>query len=270
MKSILVATDFSDAASNAISYAAELANATGASLSLLHVYHTPPVVTEVPLVIPPLEEIEKKCLEDLKVTEKKLVLHYEGRVSVNIACRCGFAVDEIIDYAKETNQDLIVMGMQGSGYIAERLIGSIATSVIENTKVPAIVVSKDCKFKKIESIVFACDFVETTAKTIEPLKELAKQFDATLYLLTIAKDNKTETEITSKQVGVDALLQDVKHSFYTVKSEDVIGTINEFAQTKQADLVVMIPHHHNMFEKLLKEPYTKQMAFHTQLPLLAL
>ena len=51
MKTILVATDFSPAAFNAVNYAADMAIAIKADLLLLHVYQIPVGYSEIPIVM---------------------------------------------------------------------------------------------------------------------------------------------------------------------------------------------------------------------------
>ena len=55
-KTILAPTDFSDAATNAIHYAAELAKSTQAKLVLFHTYYAPHLITDVTVVVPTLQE----------------------------------------------------------------------------------------------------------------------------------------------------------------------------------------------------------------------
>lgn len=62
MKTILVPTDFSKIARNAIDYAVEIAKLTKAKLVLFHVYHVPVVPVEIPIVMP-IDEVKKETME---------------------------------------------------------------------------------------------------------------------------------------------------------------------------------------------------------------
>src|SRR5690349_21671906 len=61
MKTLLVPTDFSPAATNATNYAADMALAMGADLYLLHVYQVPIAVTDVPLVLVSVDELKQEA-----------------------------------------------------------------------------------------------------------------------------------------------------------------------------------------------------------------
>ena len=49
-------------------------------------------------------------------------------------------VEEIVDYAKEKNIDLIVMGTHGRGWLAHVLMGSVAEKVVRKAPCPVLTV----------------------------------------------------------------------------------------------------------------------------------
>src|SRR4051812_4275002 len=137
MKTILVPTDFSDAAKNAADYAALFTKATDANMILLNVYHYPvPIPPEggVPIVTTPFfEEASKAALK-----KEALRLKEKTGIEITTISRLGLAVDEILD--EEGKADLIIMGMHGVGIVSEALLGSITTSVIKKAKKPVLIV----------------------------------------------------------------------------------------------------------------------------------
>ena len=54
------------------------------------------------------------------------------------------------------------------------------------------------------------------------------------------------------------------------ESNNHLNGINEFVETKKIDMVVMIPHRYTLFEYIFHTPETKKMAFHSNVPLVAL
>ena len=107
MKVILAATDFSDASANAVAYAAQFAKKVSAKLILLHVYHIPVITSEAPIVIPPLEEIEKSYLCDLENAVKKIRMEGNGPEEIACICKCGFVADEIAATVKEDRKSVV-------------------------------------------------------------------------------------------------------------------------------------------------------------------
>jgi nucleotide-binding universal stress UspA family protein len=182
MQTILVPTDFSDAAGNAAEYAARLARAVGAELCLLHVYTLPvPVSQEAPLMTVSPEMLQKGSEESLKKEADRIMMKLNVKVRY-IACM-GYEVDEITEEQK--NADLVIMGMRGSGLLTETILGSTTTAAIKKTTKPVLVIPVNSKYKKPEKIVFACDFdPKTDMETLDFMKQLTKQFNSKYTLLT--------------------------------------------------------------------------------------
>lgn len=275
MKTILVPTDFSKLAENAINYAAELGKLTKAKIILFHVFHIPVTTTEVPIIVPDIESLEKDCMESLKRIEKNIYQRYDKEdLSVKCVCTSGFAVDEINLYSKEHKIDLIVLGIKGAGYFTEKFIGSTTTSLIKRSQCPILVIPEEVRFKKIKKIVFACDYEENeNKKTLKPLKELVQLFQGHVYILNIVRKPEPVFESehdVSDFTKLQHSLSDIDHSFHYLQNEEITDGINKFVDDRKMDMIVMIPRKHTILEKLFKEPHTKRMAFHTKVPLLTL
>ena len=69
---------------------------------------------------------------------------------------------------------------------------------------------------------------------------------------------------------IENSLKDTEHTLYFPASKDTINEINDFADSHQCDWLVMVPHKHKLLSGLFHKSNTKQMAFHTHIPLLAL
>ncbi|MBA3705480.1 MAG: universal stress protein, partial [Bacteroidetes bacterium] len=85
MKTILVPTDFSEIACNAINYAVEIAKLTKAKLILFNVYNVPVVPAEIPIALP-IDEIEKDVMKGLKKIEKDICLKHGNELVIE--CKC--------------------------------------------------------------------------------------------------------------------------------------------------------------------------------------
>lgn len=272
MKTILVATDFSETAKNAVNYAAEVAKVTNAKLILFHVYHDPIYLAEIP-IMPPIDEIKDDCIDCLKKIEKEIHQKFGNKLILECVCKYGFPVDEINQYAKESNVDMIVMGMEGTSYLSEKIIGNITTSLFKKAYCPVLAVDRQVRFKSIKNIVLASDYKDTESKAVlTPLIEVAKLFDSKIFILNVVQELETITTVGKAVEGIkiNNALDSVKHSFHYSKSDDVIESINDFVEEHEIDLVVMIPRAHSPLHNLFHESNCKRMAFHSKVPLLAL
>lgn len=273
MNTILVPTDYSEVSANSVNYAAELAHISGAKIILFHAFHPPIVTTEVPVIIPGQEEMQKDAMLLLEEIQRKLKVKYNNTLKVECVCKYGLAVEEIETYANQNKVDLVVLGMQGSGLLTEKLIGSVTTALISKLTCPVLTIDKTVKFRKINNIVLANDFKGIKNKAIlEPMKEFQRLFKSQLHVLKIVPEMKITPEVEEAITGIklEHLLEDVKHDFSCIQNEDVISGINDYVHKKEMDMVIMIPRKHSFMHNIFNEPKSKQMAFHAHVPLLTI
>ncbi len=186
MKTILVPTDYSDTANNALQYAVGLAEFCHANIILLHAYQIPVPTGEVPVMMISPQDLDKDNAMRIHKLERELVSQTSGSLKFESVVRAGFASDEIIDTAKEKNADLIVMGVTGGNKLEEILMGSSTISVIRHAKTPVLVIPKDARFKKIQKIVLAYDYHDEMKEDVmKKLKEFVQLFKAKVLVLNV-------------------------------------------------------------------------------------
>ncbi len=131
-KSIVVGTDGSDTANQAVKQAVDLAKAVGATVQLVSAYE--PVSNQrlraerqeapedVAHSINPREDVDG-ILKD--------AMEYADEEGIEAAChaRQGDPADAILDVAEETNADLIIVGNKGMTGARRFLLGSVPNKV---------------------------------------------------------------------------------------------------------------------------------------------
>lgn len=265
MKTILVPTDFSEAASNAAEYAAHFAKDVNAQLVLLHVYPVPTPVTE--LVINQ-EELQKEHEAHLKKVAKHLKKIAD--VEVTYMAKMGLAVYVIQE--EEKHATLIIMGMKGVDKFSEVLMGSTTTFTLRKTQIPVLVIPEKTKYKKPEKIAFACDHdPRTSVNTLDALKALMQAFASKVYVVNI-KRKKESVTVNEAMSGfrLESKQNDVVHLYYFPEKADLVEGIIEFANEKKVDMITIIPRRYSLLERLFRRSVSKKMAFHSHIPMLAL
>ena len=273
MNTILVPTDFSLVSRNAIDYAVEIANKTAAKIVLFHAYQIPLVNAEVPVPMISLDEMEQLAMKELKKIKDNINTKYGSKINIDCICKCGFAIEEINLFAKENNIGLMVMGMRGSGYLVEKLIGSVTTSLMNKSTCPVLAVHQNLKYTEIKKIVLASDFKTVhNQSALNTLKQLANLFKAHVYILNVVANADLVNTIdeVSEKIKMKNDFDGIDYSFHTTENADVVEGVNKFIAEQKMDMLVMIPRVHSWFNSLIHESNTKKMAFHAHVPLLAL
>lgn len=271
MKTILVPVDFSEQSLNALDYAAEMAFYTKSKLILLNVFGNTPPTLDIPIVVP-MSELETGFKDDLTKISQRIEQKFGDYIEVKCVVKQGFVVEEINLTAEENNVDLVIMGMQGAGYLMERLMGSITTSVIRKSKKPVLVVSKNMHFKKLKKILLTTDGnrIEKEQAYI-PLKKLLNIFRPHLYVVHVIPEmvlNDNYDDLNAFKFDEEWLSHSL--SFHHITNDDITKGINQFSQDHDIDMMVMVPHKHDFFERVMHEPQTQKMVFHSIAPLLTL
>jgi nucleotide-binding universal stress UspA family protein len=143
LKKILVPTDFGEAADAALTYAKALAKTFGASIDVLHVAEDASArmfAGEVYVAVPQnlQQDLENAARREL---DKRLIDNDPDPLRMRRTVLASNApAMTIVDYAKETGVDLIVMGTHGRGPMAHLFMGSVAERVVRLARCPVLIV----------------------------------------------------------------------------------------------------------------------------------
>ena len=138
---ILVPTDFGPASDAALAYAKDLAEKYSARLSLLHVLTSPEATgywTPEVYVPASLEARERLARAARERVENALTAEERSRCGVVIQVRAGSVADDILDFAREHDVNLIVMGTHGRRGLSHLLLGSVAEHVLRRAPCPVV------------------------------------------------------------------------------------------------------------------------------------
>ena len=151
---IVVGSDGSDTAREAVNQATELAAALGASLVIVRAYHERAALNPAVAYEPTLQEGADTAglpddvarpvgprAEALASLEEEVALAVQGGVpDVTSAARAGDPADAIITVAEETGADLIVVGNKGMTGAARFLLGSVPNKLTHHAPCNVLVV----------------------------------------------------------------------------------------------------------------------------------
>jgi nucleotide-binding universal stress UspA family protein len=268
---ILIPTDFSKLSEVAVHYAVKFAQKMNAEISLLHVVHfTAPPRAMVAVTTNSFDDaMVKNANQDIMQLIKELKEEYKGKLNINHEIIIGYPVEDVIgSYAIQNDIDLIIMGTKGAAGLTKILIGSNATAVINNSKIPVITIPEFARFDDIKHMVYATDFLNLNEE-LEVVLPLAKLFDATLHILHIVVSESKVKKNTN--IVVDKVqFKYAKIMLHVSNSDDMLKGIDEYLGDVKAEMLVMFTHEVTFFQQIFGKSLTRQMAFHNSMPLLTL
>lgn len=291
IKKVLFSTDFSKSSDQAFPYAVQLAQTYGAELHMLHalVLHADdPGHPEHHL--PDREEIER-TLRD--VTETRMGETTEGAGVGELEVKRAIHRDlspapAILDYASENDIDVIVMGTHGRRGVRHLLMGSVAEEVVRLASCPVLTVREmkgEGGVRSIEKILVPTDFSKHAELAVDYAKALAEPLGARLvlvhaveeviypefYMPVVAEDSAEQLQARAEEhlqktiariesPGVEASIE--------VRRGRPALEIAEFAETEDADLIVMASHGLTGLRHFLLGSVTEQVIRRAPCPVL--
>jgi len=271
MKTIIVPTDFSPVATNAMNFAADMAVNINASLMLLHVYQVPVSMTDVPVVLVSAEELRKSSEEKLQEQKDALTHITSRKIKIYTEVRMGDVSDELEEVCKRVQPFAVVMGTRGTTGIERALFGSTTLTAIRHLTWPVIVVPPGKEYGTgIKKIGFACDFNKVVESTpIEFIKNMVKAFGAELHVLNVDYEGRHfKPETPEESLMLHTLLEDLDPEYHFINNPDVEDGINEFVETNNIDLLITIPKKHKLLEGLFKHSSTKELVTQSHVPVM--
>lgn len=269
MKTIFIATDFSNHSFNASDYGVKLASFLGVNIVLFYAYQIPVLLPGDALLIEPADM--QKAAEERLLNEVKALRQSEQQ-SIEIIASEGDPSHAIISESKKYEDCLIVCGMKGSGNAIKHFFGSTTLSLIKSALRPVLVIPESVRFASISNIGLAYDGTFNIDSMGEKwLVHFGERFHAKLYIITVLKRMMNEVEeLSYYSETINQHFKQLNPVYKFPRSSDIEKGIMQCITDYGIQLLVIVPHHHNLFQQLFIKSETQQQVFHTHIPLLVL
>lgn len=267
MKKILIPTDYSVNALKATHYAMNIAQLFNAEVVLVHSYHLP---VSDPNFIVDTDKISEDELKKIESKKEEIEAIYKG---INIKTKSVFGpiVDVLDKICTEEKIDLVVMGTKGQTNALESFIGTVASNVINEVKCDVLVVPEEGEFDGFNEVVLATDYHKLeNYNCFDNLIEILNKSKSTLAMVNIQKELDLFQIPTRTENRLRDLFGDFGLSKHFVQSDDVESSLEHFANTHNADLIVLTLPHYSFWQKIWHKSLTKKMALHSKIPVLVL
>lgn len=264
MKTILLPTDFSDNARNAIKYAVALFKGENYQFLLVHAY---------------LESSESKGnylgeLSEKNIEKEKAFLKKMTSKRVYAILEVGL-LDEVIAGIVKNNHSIeyIIMGTKGANGITESSMGTNTSKVIQEVACPVIAVPELSSFECPRKILLTVDYAITyNEETLAPIVNMATKFDAEVMVFNVRKYRLPNAKEEMQRAKLDANLKGVKRSYFFDLSEEheVADAIEDFIKKHKIEMLASIARSKTFFDNHYQKSTTQKLALYTDLPLLAM
>ena len=276
MKRIIVPTDFSDNAYNALSYTRLLLHQEEVLFTIYHAYELSPLqlLGKSPYRVGMLQQSCKQTAEEKlqQLLTKINGLNENKKHTYEVKAFAGTLVEAIDTIAVES-YDFIAMGSKGATGLKSVLWGSNTFNLVNSAvKKPILIIPEKSTYKKPEKIAFATNFTRGYLKEeLQPLIEITQKWNASLRMVEVYHDPTLTNEQKEHLATLKNLLTDVDCNFHVIPYYNTIEVaITMFNSELDIDILAMINYPKSLLQKIVREPVIKKMVHHTTIPFLVL
>ena len=265
---LLVPIDFSEQSRSAAEFAASLIKIQGGNLHLVHVLV--PIGDEPDYLPLRAMDVKYNTVFEMYVLQEKIRKTYGVRTSCDLVP--GDITSQIIEAARRTKADLIIMGNQGISGLRRHLYGSHTASVMNLSPIPVLTLPEGFIFKEFRRMVYATDYSYSNISDIKGITDLAKMFDAVISLIHVEKKGASMSKGDHAKSDFEELIRanvDYPYiSFEECDNNDTAEGLRKMLQTQYADILIIPNRRRSLVEKITGRNESEEFTFDLDIPVL--
>jgi nucleotide-binding universal stress UspA family protein len=276
MKTIAILTDFSKRAENAGNYALYLAQSLHANLILYDAFvvaSDSPMAAQVAWPMEDYDTLRQDSENELQTFAKKLReklgLQKSGLFKPLISCQChnGDLSGDLEKLLAKKYLVLLVMASHDDS-MSNLFLRNHVHELLDTTTLPVLIIRDQYPFQTISNIAFATDLELADIDVIRGVSVLAKPTKAQITLIHIAPANKNDGQVKEFMAEVFRKVDYPLIRYQKMTGSDIMDEITGLDDSHTYDMLVMVHHHKDFWEKLFNQSDTQTAASHVSLPLL--
>jgi len=276
-KRILLPTDFSKNALNAIRYALDLYKDQSCDFYFLNAYQVNGYSIDTFMVPEPGEKAYEAARQESEKGFDKLMdilaLHNDNpKHKYHTISTFNSLLHAIKTTIAKHDIDMIIMGTKGMTGADSVIFGTNTVDAMEKvTECPVMAIPEDIRFTAPKEIVFPTDYkTNFKRRELNYMLEIALYHKAAIRVLHIEKEHKLSRDQKNNKALLESILEETEHSFHTLKDLKVQSGISAFIESRESDMIAFINRKHNFFGSMLSRPLVKEMGYHSKIPVLTL
>ena len=278
-KRVLLPTDYSKNALDAIRYAQKLFKDIKCDFYVLNAYNASGYDIESMMVPEPGEHFYETAKKQSEENMERLITtleeeHINPNHRFHTICVFNDLVEAVKNQIAKKDIDIIVMGTKGITSSRSRIFGTRTVKVMEQVRnCPVVVVPEHHTFNPPKEIIFPTDYkTNYKKKEIRHLLEIAKLHNSKINVVHIDKDK--DGKLSRKELTNQQLLQDIldgtDYETHFLSSVKIAAGIKLFVESRNCDMIAFLNRKHLFFGSILSNPLVKEIGYDPQVPILEL
>ena len=276
MKTIAILTDFSKRAENAGNYALYLAQSLHANLILYDAFvvaSDSPMAAQIAWPMEDYGKLRQDSENELQTFAKKLREKLSLQKSdlfkplISSQCHNGDLSGDLENLMAKKDLMLLVMASHDDS-MSNLFLRNHVHELLDTATLPVLIIRDQYPFRTISNIAFATDLERSDIDVIRRLSVLAKPTKAQITLIHIAPAGKNDEQVKEFMAEVFRKIDYPHIRYQRMTRSDIMDEITGLDDSHSYDMLVMVHHHKDFWEKLFNQSDTQKAAAHVNLPLL--
>lgn len=270
-KKVLLPTDFSGNAWNAIKYAVELYKNEECEFYVLNTHTIESSASEV-MLGKTYEEAEENAQREFSNILQKLSAERNSRHTFHMVFEFKNFLDAVRNLVKNNDIDIIVMGTKGATGNQKLIYGSNAILIMEKVQnCPVLTIPEEASYKKISEIIFPTDHkTNFKGKEVQRLVNIAQINDAAIRIVHVSMSDTLDEEQESNKKLLNEYFDGLTHTYHIVESKDVQTAISEFIESRGSDMITFVNRKHSFLTNMFTKPLVQKLGLYSKIPILVL
>lgn len=272
---ILVPIDFTKTTEFVTREAITIAKLLKADLYFIHIIEDSryqfSIVPEAEAVLPTLLDIGREVDRRMSVLKKKTMEAYG--IEPKVFTTSGYIHSEIVNFAKENDIDLIIMGTRGASKYKEMFVGTNAQRVVTLSEVPVLTFRRRRKETAFKKILVPIDNSLHSREKILLAMTMADIFGSVIQILGLpdSKGKKILNKFKIKLESVEKIIETANLPYETaiVHGRNLANTAIKYASKNKCDLIVINTGHESKLTGIFLGAFAQQIVNYSKIPVMS-
>ncbi len=276
MRKILVPTDFSDNAFNALQYASQVFKYEKSEVYVIHAYADEVYAQDTSMQRSYFEKLKEVTSQNSEKQLKQILKkikeyspnpnHKYKTISV-----FGTLVEEVNEWVNQENMDIVVMGTRGRTNDRSITFGSNTLQVLKYVDCPVLAIPESYEYHPPKEVLFPTNYmIPYKRREMKLLCELTGSFRSTIHMLYIDPIKNLSMRQLDNQELLRLCLRKPELVFETTPEKDKTIAITKYIVHRNIDLLVIVNSRHSYMEDMLYRSTIDKIGLHIKIPFLVM
>lgn len=276
MRKILIPTDFSENAMNALKYACELFKYEISEFYIMHAFRDEIYSDKDLLSRENMEEVTR-IVSNKSENELEIILNEINKISPNprhiykTISSNNLLIDEADKIVNKEEIDIIVMGTRGKTNDRKLIFGSNTLQVLKYVQCPVLAIPENYKYTQPKRVLFPTNYlIPYKKRELKLLCYMISPYRSVVDMLYISKSNKLSLRQQDNQRFIKEELHKNKINFKTINNKNISNAIYIYIKENSIDMLVMVNTKHSFFENMFFQQTIDKISLYVDIPFLVL